>query len=285
MQLNPKTLEKLRLLINEETEYRSGPKLISFFNELGFQDSYGQGFPSRWFYTDEKLASLNGTSDIDTCIKKLFSPINFINRINDLDNLITNFNQYLAFDKWQVIRDNDKISFIRMDKIEIKSKDKTEQVSEAEFLRNEFKNVNIEKIGLDCRLTDILKLRLIEKCIKSNASLSVLFLCGSTLEGILLGLTAKHPSKFNQVKSAPKDKEDKIKLFHEWTLNDFINTAYELGFINEDVKKFSHSLRDFRNYIHPYQQLSSGFNPDEHTTKISWQVLKAAIYQIGAFYE
>ena len=31
MNLQPKTLEKLRLLINEETEYRSGPKLIEFF--------------------------------------------------------------------------------------------------------------------------------------------------------------------------------------------------------------------------------------------------------------
>ena len=45
MILQKKTLEKLRNLINEETEYRSGPKLVQFFNELGFNDTYGQGFP------------------------------------------------------------------------------------------------------------------------------------------------------------------------------------------------------------------------------------------------
>ena len=49
MILQPKSLEKLRLLINEETEYRSGPKLVDFFNDLGFKDTcdYSLGFPSR----------------------------------------------------------------------------------------------------------------------------------------------------------------------------------------------------------------------------------------------
>jgi hypothetical protein len=97
------------------------------------------------------------------------------------------------------------------------------------------------------KLTDILKLRLIEieKCIKSDASLSVIFLCGSTLEGILLGLATKYPSEFNQAKSAPKYiEEKKVKKLYEWTLNNFIDAACERGFIKEDVKKFSHALKD-----------------------------------------
>ena len=53
--------------------------------------------------------------------------------------------------------------------------------------------------------------------------------------------------------------------------------------IKEDVKKFSHSLRDFRNYIHPFEQLCSRFIPDEHTAKICLQVFQAAIYQISSF--
>jgi hypothetical protein len=43
MQLQQKTLEKLRNLINEETEYRSGPNLIDFFNGLGANDIYNRG--------------------------------------------------------------------------------------------------------------------------------------------------------------------------------------------------------------------------------------------------
>lgn len=107
---------------------------------------------------------------------------------------------------------------------------------------------------------------------------------GSSLEGILLGLASKYPIKFNQSKSAPKDKTGKVKTFHEWTLSNFIDVACDLGIIKEDVKKFSHVLRDFRNYIHPYEQLASRFNPDEHTAKICWQVLKAAIFQLSSNY-
>lgn len=50
LKLCKKTLEKLRTIINgdETNDYKSGPKLIEFFNNLGFEDNYDKGFPSRW---------------------------------------------------------------------------------------------------------------------------------------------------------------------------------------------------------------------------------------------
>lgn len=283
MQINQKTIEKLRNLINEETEYRSGPKLVRFFNNLGFNDTYRQGFPSRWTYTDEKLSALNGTSDLDRCIKEIFAPINYIERIDELDKFIADFNQYLAFDKWQVVRVNDEITFKRKNKVEIKNPNRNNEYSEEDFLKHDFEEVNIEAIGLGASINEVIKLRLveIENCITSNSPLAAIFICGSTLEGVLLGIASKFPSKFNTAKSAPKGKDGKVKKLPEWTLANFIDTANELDFLKEDVKEFSHSLRDFRNYIHPYQQLSSKFNPDKHTAKISWQVLKTAIHQLS----
>ena len=121
----------------------------------------------------------------------------------------------------------------------------------------------------------------IRRCLTAKASLAVIFLCGSTLEGILLGLASTNPKGFNESTLSPKDKTGKVKQFYDWTLNDFINVARDLNLVGEDVKKFSHALRDFRNYIHPYQQVSSRFNPDEHTAKICWQVLQAAIMQLS----
>ena len=50
MILQEKTLQELRVLINETIKYRSGSELVKFFNKLGFNDVYGQGFPSRWAY-------------------------------------------------------------------------------------------------------------------------------------------------------------------------------------------------------------------------------------------
>lgn len=107
----------------------------------------------------------------------------------------------------------------------------------------------------------------------------MIFLSGSSLEGILLGTALAHPKQFNMAKTAPK-KNEKVKPFHDWTLSNLIDTSHELGLLKDDVKKFSHALRDFRNYIHPYQQVSSNFYPDQHTAQICWQVLKAAIHQL-----
>jgi len=152
-----------------------------------------------------------------------------------------------------------------------------------DFLNMEVDEISISSLKIDASVTIILEQRIIEvkKCLKSEASLSVIFLCGSILEGILLGIATKKIMEFNQSAMSPKEKETgKVKQFHNWTLSNFIDVASDIKLLGLDVKKFSHSLRDFRNYIHPYQQMSSGFNPDKHTAQISWQVLKAAIHDI-----
>jgi hypothetical protein len=281
MILSKKSLEQLRELINEKTEYRSGPKLVWFFNSFGFDDSYGPGFPSRWVYTDSKLEKINGTPHLDKCIREVFAPINFVGRVQVLDSLIQDFNQYLAFDKWKVVRKEAEITFQLLEKIEIN--EETESGAENDFLGREFSNVNVQGLGLEGPVTDVLQFRIkeIEKCFSSEAPLAVILLAGSTLEGILLGLAIKHPKVFNMAKSAPKDSSGKVRSFQEWNLAAFIDVVKELGLIQHDTHQFSHSLRDFRNYIHPFEQMSSGFSPREHTAKICLQVLKAAIYEIN----
>lgn len=281
MIIQNKSLEKLRTLINEETQYRSGPELVQFFNQLGFCDIYGQGFPSRASYTDEKLARINGTPELDKCIKNLFAPVNFIGRVGELDSFLKDFNQYLAFDKWKIVRNREQLSFVRLDHVEFG--DDALTYNEDEFLKREFQEISLDGFGFEGTITEILKLRIseIEKCLSSGAPLSVIFLAGSTLEGILLGVALKHPKEFNQSSSSPKDKDGKVKPFQDWTLSNFIDVAFEVGLLAEDVKRYSHTLRDFRNYIHPYQQMSSRFNPDKHTAKISWQVLQAALFQLS----
>ena len=280
MILNSKTLEKLRLLINEETENRSGPKLVSFFNKLGFSDTYGPGFPSRWKYTDDRLEKINGTPELDKCIKAVFAPVNFIGNYDVLDKHLSSFNEFLAFDDWKVVRTGKEISFTKADKINFETK---KEVNEEDFINQEFDEISVYDLNLDGFISDVLNLRIqeIKANLKANAPLSAIVIIGSTLEGILLGFASKKPKDFNQAKAAPKDKEGKIKYHHDWSLSNFIDVAHELRYIQEDVKKFSHTLRDFRNYIHPYEQMSSGFNPDINTAKLCWNVFKVAMIQLA----
>jgi hypothetical protein len=289
MQLNTKTLEKLRVIINgdDTAYYRSGPQLVAFFNKLGFNDTYAQGFPSRWGYTDEKLGKINGTPELDQCLKNTFAVFNFVGQIEILDALIAEFNQYMVFDKWAIVRDNDTITFRKLDKVIVNaSKTNRTEIKEDEFLKQAFDS-DVYSLGLEQNVCEIIKLRLneVEKCISNEAPLASILLIGSILEGILLGVALMYPQKYNQSQSAPKYKEtDRVKMFPEWTLNNLIDVSFDIGILGQDVKKFSHAVRDFRNYIHPYEQMRSRFFPDKHTALICLQVLKAAISQIGNFH-
>lgn len=161
-------------------------------------------------------------------------------------------------------------------------KPQKETDSENGFLTSDFGDIKVSDLKIDSSIVSIIDDRIKEARIslKYDLSLSVIFLCGSVLEGILLAVATQHPKDFNQCTASPKDKQGKIKPFHEWTLANFIDASCEMGLLGIDVKKFCHVLRDFRNYIHPYQQLASGFNPDEHTAKICMKVLEAAIADI-----
>lgn len=286
MRLSKKTLEQLRIIINGDStsDYRTGSQLVAFFNELGFHDRYGQGFPSRWIYTDEKLQKINGTPELDKCLKNVFAVINYIGRIDELDKLIANFNQYLAFDKWKIIREDADIRFQKLDRIVVETPTKSVISEEEIFLKKSFE-VNVDSLGLPSNVIDIIKIRLkeVEICIKNEAVLSSIIMIGSIMEGILLGIASSYPRMFNQAQCTPKDKNGAVKKFPDWTLNNYIDVAAEIGFLKQDVKKFSHAVRDFRNYIHPYSQMATQFFPDKQTAIICFQVLKAAINQIGEY--
>ncbi|TXD98402.1 hypothetical protein ES754_05655 [Psychrobacter frigidicola] len=284
MNLNTKSLEKLRMLINEETSYRKGFQLVDFFNSLGFNDIYGQGFPSRSIYTNQKLEIINGTPRMEQCIKAVLYPASFIDKLEHLDECIETLNKYIAFDKWKVIRNSADINFQRLDKVEVKEPSKSNHATtENQFLSREFSNISVQKIGLEGMVSEVIEGRIkeIERCYSSDAYLSVIIIAGSTLEGVLLGLANQYPRHFNTAKSSPKDKSGKVYELSKWSLSSFIDVAYELGLVQHDIQRFSHTLRDFRNYTHPYQQMSFGFNPREHTAKICLHVLKAAIQEIS----
>lgn len=152
-----------------------------------------------------------------------------------------------------------------------------------DFLNREFIIPNIEALPIKASVVPIIEARIEEarKALNTGAYLSVIFLCGSVLEGVLFGTAQKYPAKFNCSSASPKDKDGKAKPFKEWTLAELIDVSCEIGFLEKDTKIFSHGLRDFRNYIHPYKQLQSNFNPDEHTAKICFQVLKAALASVS----
>lgn len=147
----------------------------------------------------------------------------------------------------------------------------------------------IETLSLSPALVDpalipILENRFTEaqRCL-SHSPMATIMLCGSLLEGLLLGLANKKPADFNRSPQSPKGENGKPKPFKDWSLAQLIDVAHNIGILRLDVKNFGQHLRNFRNYIHPYQQMKEGFEPDRHTAEMCLLVVKAAISNLTSY--
>ena len=156
------------------------------------------------------------------------------------------------------------------------------QSSEKEFFDIKFSDPRLENIPIESRFIQIIARRIGEakSLFSSGYYLSSVIMTGSILEAVLLGVARNYPKKFNKAKSAPKTK-GAVKHLNNWTLSNLIDVAAELSLLRTDVKQFSLVLRDFRNYLHPYHQLSAEFEPDEYTAKLCLQTLDAAIADLS----
>jgi len=131
----------------------------------------------------------------------------------------------------------------------------------------------------DASLADILSFRWAEaqRCFRADAHLSAVIMMGSILEGVLLHKAEHNLKAVNQATAAPKEKTGAVKPIHEWSLASLIDVAHEAGWLQGDVKRFSHALRESRNIVHPYVQRLFKDRPDGDTCRICWQVVRAAV--------
>ncbi|MGN7779298.1 hypothetical protein ACTJJE_07235 [Mycolicibacterium sp. 22603] len=153
---------------------------------------------------------------------------------------------------------------------------------EIAFLEKDLGNIDLTSVPVPLTFREVIQQRRdeIERCLQAKAPLAVIFLCGSTLEGLLFAVAEGNPKEFNQAAAAPT-KDDKVRPFGEWTLQNLIAVSRELGLVGEDVLKHADAVRDFRNYIHPRQQIRENFTPRMFTAEMADKVLRAAISDLA----
>lgn len=78
--------------------YQSGPKLVAFFNELGFEDTYAGGFPSRWAYVETRLENINETDTMVRAVESSVDPGHFLDSEFDIEKAVEYLNRYLKLD-------------------------------------------------------------------------------------------------------------------------------------------------------------------------------------------
>jgi hypothetical protein len=118
MNISERTIKRLGEVITGDKKlsaYRTGPQLVSFFNDLGFNDQYGQGFGSRWAFTEQRIRDWNNTPALRKIILAAFDPRDFMgatifdqetgDRLSaNIEAAVSYLNDFLAFDGYEVVK-------------------------------------------------------------------------------------------------------------------------------------------------------------------------------------
>jgi hypothetical protein len=147
--------------------------------------------------------------------------------------------------------------------------------------------VDLRELTSDSLLGELLKERWLEagRCMDAQAFLAATIILGSLLEGALLGVAKEHRATAARSPRAPREPIDRSRPergtrpapVEQWKLVNLIEVAHNCGWIDRDVKEFSHSLRRFRNLVHPEEQRKEQERPDWDTCDISRRVVAAAL--------
>jgi hypothetical protein len=117
MKLSERSIKRVAEIITGDkglSPYRSGPKLVSFFNDFGCDHTYGQGFPSRWMFAEERIREFNGTATMKKIILSALDPRDFMgitvvdkqtqqSKPLNLQDALTYLNEFLAYDGYEIV--------------------------------------------------------------------------------------------------------------------------------------------------------------------------------------
>lgn len=103
---------------------------------MGFRDVYGQGFPSRGTFAQEKVDELNGKPKLKDVIREMLDPRLWIELANDghtVEKAAEKINEFLRYDEYEVVRDGNfyKVRELSGSIIEVENRfDKSSELSE-----------------------------------------------------------------------------------------------------------------------------------------------------------
>jgi hypothetical protein len=103
----------------------------------------------------------------------------------------------------------------------------------------------------------------VAKCWKS-----VIILSGGAIEAMLTDLLLKNRSEAQSSAKAGKGSD-----ITKWGLSELIEVAVDLDLVTAGAQKLSHSVRDYRNLIHPGKELRNKLTFDAEEAKIALEIL------------
>jgi hypothetical protein len=85
--------------------YRKGYELVELFNiALARNESYGSGFPSRWFYAEEKIGEIQTIEQLNRLIKEILDPRLYANSQYSVDKAVSYLSETLIYENLKIFQ-------------------------------------------------------------------------------------------------------------------------------------------------------------------------------------
>jgi hypothetical protein len=105
---------------------------------------------------------------------------------------------------------------------------------------------------------------------------ATIVLAGGAMEAILLDRLSSDRESSVSAASAPKQADLK-----RWQLSELIEVAVELKLVNSSIEKFSHSVREYRNLIHPGNEVRNKLAVGAEEARIAIEILNLLDRELG----
>jgi hypothetical protein len=259
---------------NDGPRYREYWQLPLFFRDAGWHDvPECDGYRKAW--TLDRLRERRGDgAAIEKVILRLADPRAYQQDPEAAQRAVARLNSFLSLEGWRVVLEGARPKVVPV----------TPAMSTPASPAPAILKTDISTLVRDPQLAMILRHRLDEAttCRESGAHLCAVIMLGSVLEGVLLDFAMQRAKAACGCSAAPKDpKTKKTKPLDKWTLNEFIDVAYACGWIQHPAQKFLHYLREYRNFVHPNEQLKIGYTPNLDMVTVCLDVVNMALNELG----
>ncbi|MQS14790.1 hypothetical protein F7Q99_21625 [Streptomyces kaniharaensis] len=265
-QLDVATLKELARVIcgDDDLYYRSGRDISEFLTRAGWEHvpAY-QGQYRREWTVELLIERRHLPGQLEKVLLRLAEPLEYLDEPEQLAAVVTAVNAFLIHEGLRIVTPGGRPRIITCDPA---------LAGPGHHSPAEFRGT-LADIITDPRAAQVLQSRMDEAqtCYENGAHVAAIIMLGSILEGVLLrAVLERDPSLLGNAKV------DKISLA------ELIKRCHTAGWIDADIEKFCHELREYRNYVHPRQEIDATHTPDRDTLNVSWQVVGAVLNDLHA---
>lgn len=276
--LDTQTLGKLAdLIVGDDRsvtpKYRSSAQLDHLFADAGIDRKHDGSWRHTWAFNTLKELQPEA---LERLILRLADPKEYSGGRQAHTMALQFLNRILAIEGLQVTMHQMTPSLIPQEPCLIED-DLTNQGATLDV-------PDFARAGFNAEISELLSNRWFEAeaGFANGAYLSAMIMLGSVMETVLLHGLIRNQPLIVSMGIVIKDRNGNALPVHKWELNDMINVATRLGWIQQQMANYGHSLRQYRNLVHPELQLRTKIVPSSEDCRIAAIILQGIVRDIAA---